>query len=57
LEGEQQPIFNRKVIPTLKYEAGDIALNFPQQRIALQNLNGQGNFGSKVTGGIASRWA
>jgi hypothetical protein len=57
LEGEQQPIFSRKVIPTLEYEAGDIALNFPQQRIALQNLNGQGNFGSQVTGGIASRWA
>lgn len=55
-ESERYPIFNRKVVPSLEYLAGDIALFFPQQRIALQNLNGQGNFGSQVTGGIAPRW-
>jgi hypothetical protein len=55
--GILQPIFLRKVLPELEYEAAGIALNFPQQRVALQNLNGQGNFGSQVTGGIGPRWA
>jgi hypothetical protein len=55
--GQRQSIFLRKVVPELQYEAASIALIFPQQRVAVQNLNGQGNFGSQVTGGIALRWA
>lgn len=53
----RQPIFLRKVVPALEYAADNITLIFPQQRVAVQNLNGQGNFGSQVTGGIAPRWA
>ena len=53
--GTRQPIFLRKVVPSLEYEAENIALIFPQQRTAVQNLNGQGDFGSQVTGGIALR--
>lgn len=52
-----QVIFLRKVVPGLEYEASDIALTFSQQRVAVQNLNGQGSFGSQVTGAIALRWA
>lgn len=53
--GIRQPIFLRKVVPNLEYEAENIALIFSQQGVAVQNLNGQGNFGSQVTGGIALR--
>jgi hypothetical protein len=55
--GERETIFLRKVVPGLEYECGDIAFVFRAQRIARRNLNGQGDFGSTVTGGIASRWA
>jgi hypothetical protein len=51
--GESQLIFVRKVVPDLEYEFADVALFFPQQCVAVQNLNGQGNFGTQVTGGIA----
>ncbi len=53
--GTRQPIFLRKVVPGIEYESENIALIFPQQRVAMQNLNGQGDFGSQVTGGIALR--
>jgi hypothetical protein len=55
--GERETILLRKVVPGLEYECGDIALVFRAQRVARRNLNGQGDFGSTVTGGIASRWA
>lgn len=54
--GGRETIFLRKVVPGLEYECGDIALVFPAQRVARLNLNGQGNFGSAVAGGIAARW-
>jgi hypothetical protein len=50
-------IFLRKLTPELEYEAQNIALFFPQQVVARRNLNGQGDFGSAVMGGIAPRWA
>ncbi len=50
-------IFLRKVVPSLEYAVENIMLTFPQQRISASNLNGQGNFGSNVLGGIAKRWA
>jgi hypothetical protein len=56
-DGSRQPIFLRKVVPGLEYEAGGIAMVFPQQRVAVRNLNAQGEFGSQVTGGITLRWA
>ena len=56
-EGARETIFLRKVVPQLEYEAENIMLIFPQQRIARNNLNGQGDFGSQVIGGIAPRWA
>jgi hypothetical protein len=56
-KGGSDLIFLRKVAPGLIYAAGNIALTFPTQRVAVRNLNGQGAFGSQVTGGIAARWA
>jgi hypothetical protein len=53
----QQSIFLRKVVPDLEYKVENIALLFPQQRVAVSNLNGVGDFGSQVIGGIAARWA
>jgi hypothetical protein len=50
-------IFLRKLTPELEYEVENIALFFPRQVVARQNLNGQGDFGSVVVGGIAPRWA
>lgn len=56
-DGSGQIVFLRKVSPEQEYLAEKLALIFPTQIIAQQNINGQGNFGSQVEGGIASRWA
>lgn len=64
-DGIKDTILLRKVVPELEYEAQDIMLYFPLWgpdgkrllRIARDNLNGQGNYGSQVIGGIAKRWA
>ena len=53
----RETIFLRKVIPDLEYAVENIILTFPTQRIARSNLNGQGDFGTQVIGGIAERWA
>jgi len=50
-------IFLRKVVPDLEYVAENIVLVFPTQVVARANLNGRGDFGSVVVGGIAARWA
>lgn len=55
--GERETVLVRKMAPELEYETENIALFFPRQRIARNNLNGQGDFGSQVIGGIARRWA
>jgi hypothetical protein len=56
-KGGSRIVFLRKVVPSLEYEAGAIALTFRVQRVAVGNLNGEGALGSQVTGGIAPRWA
>jgi len=55
--GDDEIIFLRKVVPEQEYETENIALIFPMQILATNNLNGQGDFGSQVVGGIAPRWA
>lgn len=52
-----QVIFRRKLVPNLEYQAAEVAFIFRTMRVAKQNLNGVGSFGSEITGGIASRWA
>jgi hypothetical protein len=54
-DGTRSPVFLRKVMPELEYEAGAIALFFPLQRVAPGNLGGQGELGSQVVGGIGER--
>lgn len=56
-EGVRTPIFQRKVVPGLVYEAGAVLLTFPGQRLARLNVNGRGPAGSSLSGGIARRWA
>lgn len=56
-DASRRTIFLRKVIRELEYQAEAIALTFPQQRVAVGNLNGRGEFGTRLSGGIAARWA
>jgi hypothetical protein len=56
-DGTSQIVFLRKVVPEQEYLAENLALMFPTQIVAKENINGQGDFGSQVTGGIAPRWA
>jgi hypothetical protein len=56
VNGSRETIFCRKIVPYLEYETELIALTFSTIKIARPNLNGQGDFGSQVTGGIAQRW-
>lgn len=52
-DGAQQTVFLRKVVPSLEYRAGGLALMFPTQIVSRRNLNNAGNFGSNVVGGVA----
>jgi hypothetical protein len=56
-DGTSSVVFVRKVVPELEYQAENIALYFPTQVIVRDNINGSGDFGSQVAGGITSRWA
>lgn len=56
-DASAETIFLRKVVPSVEYVAGPLLLYFPQQRVAAASLNGQGNLGSNVVGGVAQRWA
>jgi hypothetical protein len=53
-DGTAQPVFLRKVVPSLEYRSGGLGLYFPTQIVARRNLNGVGNFGSNVIGGVTS---
>jgi hypothetical protein len=53
--GSRTVVFQRKLVPNLEYEAGDLAFVFRRIRIARRNLNGFGSFGSDVLGGVAAR--
>jgi hypothetical protein len=53
-DGAQQAVFLRKVVPSREYRAGGLMITFPTQIVARRNLNGRGNFGSNVIGGVAS---
>lgn len=51
--GDRTTIFLRKIVPSLEYMPGPLVLCFPQQQVAAANLNGQGNFGTTIVGGVA----
>ncbi|MFE5587288.1 hypothetical protein ACFQ87_39365, partial [Kitasatospora sp. NPDC056531] len=46
-------ILRRKLVPGVEYRAAELSLIFPTMRVARQNLNGVGEFGSQVVGGVA----
>ena len=52
----RETIFLRKVVPHLQYEAENIKLLFSEHRVARDNLNGQGEHGTQLVGGIGRRW-
>lgn len=52
--GERTTVLLRKVVTSIEYSAGAaLSLYFPQQQVAVANLNGQGNFGTNIVGGAA----
>jgi hypothetical protein len=62
-DGVGNTLFARKIVSGLEYRIGEIAVTFPAPplvpvnlRIARENLNGQGDLGSRVMGGIARAW-
>lgn len=55
--GGTKPLLRRKVVPHLEYEAGELALVFTSVTVHPRNLNGAGEHGSRVVGGVAPRWA
>lgn len=56
-DGTRQPVFARKVISGLAYPVDRMTLVFRRQRIAVKNLNGRGEFGTRVTAEVTPRWA
>lgn len=52
-DGTLQTVFVRKVVPSLEYRAGGLALTFPTQIVARRNLNNAGSFGTNVVAGVA----
>jgi hypothetical protein len=58
-EGPGQPevVFRRKVVCQLEYGAAELAFVFTEITIDPRNLNADGAFGSRITAGVAARWA
>jgi hypothetical protein len=53
-DGTQTTVFLRKVVPSIEYRAGALALYFPPpQIVARRSLNNPGSFGSNVLGGVS----
>lgn len=52
--GGSDVVMHRKLVPDLDYIADGVAFVFKEMRVDRRNLNGIGQFGSKVIGGIAS---
>ena len=55
--GPPEVILRRKVVPRYEYQAAELSLVFTELKVDVRNLNGTGAFGSRVVGGVASRWA
>jgi hypothetical protein len=58
--GREEPaglttILRRKLVPGMTYHAAELALTFPTMLLDPRNLNGVGEFGSRVVGGVAPR--
>jgi hypothetical protein len=54
--GQAQVIFQRKLVLGHEYGAAELAFVFQELTVDPRNLNAAGTFGSRVTGGVATRW-
>lgn len=52
-------IFLRKLVPEpgLVHKAGELAVTLTEARVGRGNLNGAGNYGTRIVIGVAQRWA
>jgi hypothetical protein len=55
--GQAQVVFQRKLVLEHEYEAAELAFVFQELTVDPRNLNAAGAFGSRVTAGVAARWA
>jgi hypothetical protein len=55
--GQAQVVFQRKLVLEHEYEAAELAFVFKELIVDPRNLNAAGAFGSRVTSGVAARWA
>jgi hypothetical protein len=53
----ERTLLRRKVAPYVEYEADELAFVFTEVAVHPGNINGSGAFGSRITGGVAARWA
>jgi hypothetical protein len=55
--GQAEVVFQRKLVLDHEYEAAELAFVFKEITVDPRNLNAAGAFGSRVTSGVAARWA
>jgi hypothetical protein len=55
--GQAQVVFQRKLVLEHEYEAAELAFVFQELTVDPRNLNAAGAFGTRVTAGVAARWA
>jgi hypothetical protein len=55
--GPAQVVFRRKLVLEHEYGAAELAFVFKEITVHPRNLNATGAFGSRVTAGVAARWA
>ena len=54
---DEREIFRRRLVVGHEYEAEELGFLFNEIRVDRRNLGGVGSFGSRVVGGVATRWA
>lgn len=54
--GDLKTLFHRKLVKNIELYAAELSFKFREIQIARGNLNGIGDFGSKVVAGVALRW-
>jgi len=55
--GQAKVVFQRKLVLEHEYGAAELAFVFQELTVDPRNLNAAGAFGSRVTAGVAARWA
>ncbi len=53
----ERTLLRRKLAPYVEYETDELAFMFTELAVHPRNVNGTGAFGSRLTGGVAARWA